>query len=155
MVKFVISFHRELTWFLNFWVPTCALCDPMLRGVLSCITTITQVDTFCIHFLLYIYIVNIICNLHCLMSTSTLRFAFSCIWEMNHNAEIIKTHFTKSVINSKVWISNGFQMVFDGMCTVRNCCGFITSGLPYIRRSSDEDWWHHHEWWHHKEPAGP
>lgn len=30
------------------------------------------------------------------------RLAFSCIWEMNHKAEIIKTRFTKSVINSKV-----------------------------------------------------
>uniref|UniRef100_A0A8D0H5M5 Protein DIS3 homolog n=1 Tax=Sphenodon punctatus TaxID=8508 RepID=A0A8D0H5M5_SPHPU len=30
------------------------------------------------------------------------RFAFSCIWELNHNAEILKTRFTKSVINSKV-----------------------------------------------------
>lgn len=30
------------------------------------------------------------------------RFAFSCIWEMNHNAEILTTRFTKSVINSKV-----------------------------------------------------
>uniref|UniRef100_A0A8C7ZMA1 Protein DIS3 homolog n=1 Tax=Oryzias sinensis TaxID=183150 RepID=A0A8C7ZMA1_9TELE len=29
------------------------------------------------------------------------RLAFSCIWEMNHNAEILKTQFTKSVINSK------------------------------------------------------
>lgn len=31
------------------------------------------------------------------------RLAFSCIWEMNHEAEILKTRFTKSVINSKVW----------------------------------------------------
>lgn len=30
------------------------------------------------------------------------RFAFSCIWELNHEAEILKTRFTKSVINSKV-----------------------------------------------------
>lgn len=28
--------------------------------------------------------------------------AFSCIWEMNHNAEILKTRFTKSVIKSEV-----------------------------------------------------
>lgn len=31
------------------------------------------------------------------------RLAFSCIWEMNHEAEILKTRFTKSVINSKVY----------------------------------------------------
>lgn len=30
------------------------------------------------------------------------RLAFSCIWEMNHKAEILKTRFTKSIINSKV-----------------------------------------------------
>ncbi|KAF1416074.1 Exosome complex exonuclease RRP44, partial [Spheniscus magellanicus] len=29
------------------------------------------------------------------------RLAFSCIWEMNHKAEILKTRFTKSIINSK------------------------------------------------------
>ncbi|XP_029458877.1 exosome complex exonuclease RRP44 [Rhinatrema bivittatum] len=29
------------------------------------------------------------------------RLAFSCIWEMNHNAEILNTKFTKSVIRSK------------------------------------------------------
>ncbi|CAA21102.1 exosome 3'-5' exoribonuclease subunit Dis3 [Schizosaccharomyces pombe] len=29
------------------------------------------------------------------------RFAFSCIWEMDENANIIKVHFTKSVIASK------------------------------------------------------
>jgi len=33
---------------------------------------------------------------------SLTRLAFSCIWEMNHKAEIVKTRFTKSVINSKV-----------------------------------------------------
>ena len=30
------------------------------------------------------------------------RLAFSCIWEINDKAEIVKTRFTKSVINSKV-----------------------------------------------------
>uniref|UniRef100_A0A9J7YVE9 Exosome complex exonuclease RRP44 n=1 Tax=Cyprinus carpio carpio TaxID=630221 RepID=A0A9J7YVE9_CYPCA len=38
----------------------------------------------------------------CSLRSNVERLAFSCIWEMNHNAEIIKTHFTKSVINSKV-----------------------------------------------------
>uniref|UniRef100_A0A8C2I8M1 Protein DIS3 homolog n=1 Tax=Cyprinus carpio TaxID=7962 RepID=A0A8C2I8M1_CYPCA len=32
---------------------------------------------------------------------SNVERSFSCIWEMNHNAEIIKAHFTKSIINSK------------------------------------------------------
>uniref|UniRef100_A0A3B4BGX9 Exosome complex exonuclease RRP44 n=1 Tax=Periophthalmus magnuspinnatus TaxID=409849 RepID=A0A3B4BGX9_9GOBI len=32
---------------------------------------------------------------------SNVELAFSCIWEMNHNAEIVKTRFTKSIINSK------------------------------------------------------
>ncbi|EPQ19859.1 Exosome complex exonuclease RRP44 [Myotis brandtii] len=36
-----------------------------------------------------------------LLSISPHRLAFSCIWEMNHNAEILKTRFTKSAINSK------------------------------------------------------
>ncbi|KAK2489328.1 hypothetical protein MC885_011272 [Smutsia gigantea] len=39
-----------------------------------------------------------LCSLRCNVD----RLAFSCIWEMNHNAEILKTRFTKSVINSKV-----------------------------------------------------
>ncbi|XP_073202649.1 exosome complex exonuclease RRP44 isoform X2 [Lepidochelys kempii] len=37
----------------------------------------------------------------CSLRSNVDRFAFSCIWEMNHNAEILKTRFTKSVINSK------------------------------------------------------
>ena len=32
------------------------------------------------------------------------RLAFSCIWEMTWQAEIIDTRFTKSVIRSKVGI---------------------------------------------------
>ncbi|XP_056147865.1 exosome complex exonuclease RRP44 [Lampris incognitus] len=38
-----------------------------------------------------------LCSLRCNVE----RLAFSCIWEMNHKAEILKTRFTKSVINSK------------------------------------------------------
>ncbi|XP_010339981.1 exosome complex exonuclease RRP44 isoform X3 [Saimiri boliviensis] len=38
-----------------------------------------------------------LCSLKCDVD----RLAFSCIWEMNHSAEILKTKFTKSVINSK------------------------------------------------------
>ncbi|XP_075419097.1 exosome complex exonuclease RRP44 [Tenrec ecaudatus] len=38
-----------------------------------------------------------LCSLRCNVD----RLAFSCIWEMNHKAEILKTRFTKSVINSK------------------------------------------------------
>ncbi|MBN3319472.1 RRP44 exonuclease, partial [Atractosteus spatula] len=37
----------------------------------------------------------------CSLRSNVERLAFSCIWEVNHNAEIIKTRFTKSVINSK------------------------------------------------------
>ncbi|KAG1933606.1 exosome complex exonuclease RRP44 [Pimephales promelas] len=37
----------------------------------------------------------------CSLRSNVERLAFSCIWEMNHKAEIIKTHFTKSIINSK------------------------------------------------------
>ncbi|KAG8586208.1 hypothetical protein GDO81_005294 [Engystomops pustulosus] len=37
----------------------------------------------------------------CSLRSDVDRLAFSCIWELNHNAEIIKTKFTKSVINSK------------------------------------------------------
>lgn len=29
------------------------------------------------------------------------RFAFSCVWEMDHNARILSTHFTKSIIKSR------------------------------------------------------
>ncbi|XP_036396599.1 exosome complex exonuclease RRP44 [Megalops cyprinoides] len=37
----------------------------------------------------------------CSLRSNVDRLAFSCIWEMNHNAEILNTRFTKSVINSK------------------------------------------------------
>ncbi|CAM4488728.1 unnamed protein product [Leuciscus chuanchicus] len=37
----------------------------------------------------------------CSLRSNVERLAFSCIWEMNHKAEIIKNHFTKSIINSK------------------------------------------------------
>ncbi|XP_069495530.1 exosome complex exonuclease RRP44 isoform X1 [Ambystoma mexicanum] len=37
----------------------------------------------------------------CSLRSNVERLAFSCIWEINHNAEIINTTFTKSVINSK------------------------------------------------------
>ncbi|KAJ8003405.1 hypothetical protein DPEC_G00147980 [Dallia pectoralis] len=38
-----------------------------------------------------------LCSLRCNVE----RLAFSCIWEINSKAEIVKTRFTKSVINSK------------------------------------------------------
>lgn len=37
----------------------------------------------------------------CSLRSNVERLAFSCIWEMNHNAEILNTRFTKSIINSK------------------------------------------------------
>ncbi|MGH0159666.1 UNVERIFIED_CONTAM: hypothetical protein FKN15_037839 [Acipenser sinensis] len=37
----------------------------------------------------------------CSLRSNVERLAFSCIWEINHDAEIINTRFTKSVINSK------------------------------------------------------
>uniref|UniRef100_A0A8D3B4M8 Exosome complex exonuclease RRP44 n=1 Tax=Scophthalmus maximus TaxID=52904 RepID=A0A8D3B4M8_SCOMX len=37
----------------------------------------------------------------CSLRSNVERFAFSCIWEMNHKAEVLKTRFTKSAINSK------------------------------------------------------
>uniref|UniRef100_UPI003AAC6BD3 exosome complex exonuclease RRP44 n=1 Tax=Centroberyx gerrardi TaxID=166262 RepID=UPI003AAC6BD3 len=37
----------------------------------------------------------------CSLRSNVERLAFSCIWEMNHKAEILKTRFTKSVIDSK------------------------------------------------------
>lgn len=37
----------------------------------------------------------------CSLRSNVERLAFSCIWEMNHDAEILKVRFTKSVINSK------------------------------------------------------
>ncbi|XP_034754095.1 exosome complex exonuclease RRP44 [Etheostoma cragini] len=37
----------------------------------------------------------------CSLRSNVERLAFSCIWEMNHKAEILKTRFTKSVIKSK------------------------------------------------------
>uniref|UniRef100_A0A672TPA5 Protein DIS3 homolog n=1 Tax=Strigops habroptila TaxID=2489341 RepID=A0A672TPA5_STRHB len=37
----------------------------------------------------------------CSLRSDVDRLAFSCIWEMNHKAEILKTRFTKSIIKSK------------------------------------------------------
>uniref|UniRef100_A0A1A7Y0C5 Exosome complex exonuclease RRP44 n=1 Tax=Iconisemion striatum TaxID=60296 RepID=A0A1A7Y0C5_9TELE len=37
----------------------------------------------------------------CSLRSDVERLSFSCIWEINHKAEILKTRFTKSVINSK------------------------------------------------------
>lgn len=37
----------------------------------------------------------------CSLRSNVERLAFSCIWEMNENAEIVKVDFTKSVIRSK------------------------------------------------------
>ncbi|KAM9847835.1 exosome complex exonuclease RRP44 [Aulostomus maculatus] len=37
----------------------------------------------------------------CSLRSNVDRLAFSCIWEVTHEAEILKTRFTKSVINSK------------------------------------------------------
>ncbi|KAH0624466.1 hypothetical protein JD844_031929 [Phrynosoma platyrhinos] len=37
----------------------------------------------------------------CSLRSNVDRLAFSCIWELTHNAEILRTRFTKSVINSK------------------------------------------------------
>ncbi|XP_057188851.1 exosome complex exonuclease RRP44 isoform X2 [Triplophysa rosa] len=37
----------------------------------------------------------------CSLRSNVERLAFSCIWEMNHNAEVLNIRFTKSVINSK------------------------------------------------------
>lgn len=55
-------------------------------------------DDFYLFYHFYISIIPKNC-MYCFIFT---RMAFSCIWEMNHNAEILKTRFTKSVINSKV-----------------------------------------------------
>ncbi|XP_068183620.1 exosome complex exonuclease RRP44 [Antennarius striatus] len=37
----------------------------------------------------------------CSLRSNVDRMAFSCIWEIDHDAKILKTRFTKSVINSK------------------------------------------------------
>lgn len=50
----------------------------------------------------FYYIYQFLLHLANLILCSMCRLAFSCIWEMNHNAEILNTRFTKSVINSKV-----------------------------------------------------
>ncbi|XP_037322233.2 exosome complex exonuclease RRP44 [Pungitius pungitius] len=50
----------------------------------------------------------------CSLRSNVERLAFSCIWEMNHEAEIIKTRFTKSVINSKASLTYAeAQMMID------------------------------------------
>uniref|UniRef100_A0A7N6B101 Exosome complex exonuclease RRP44 n=1 Tax=Anabas testudineus TaxID=64144 RepID=A0A7N6B101_ANATE len=55
----------------------------------------------------------------CSLRSNVDRLAFSCIWEMNHEAEILKTQFTKSVINSKVYQHTDIQALTLSSLEVR------------------------------------
>uniref|UniRef100_A0A8C0J9T6 Protein DIS3 homolog n=1 Tax=Chelonoidis abingdonii TaxID=106734 RepID=A0A8C0J9T6_CHEAB len=67
----------------------------------------------------------------CSLRSNVDRFAFSCIWEMNHNAEILKTRFTKSVINSKASLTYAeAQMRIDSA----NMKDDITTSLRGLNR---------------------
>uniref|UniRef100_A0A8C6Y5L9 Protein DIS3 homolog n=1 Tax=Naja naja TaxID=35670 RepID=A0A8C6Y5L9_NAJNA len=60
-----------------------------------------------------------------------LRFAFSCIWEMNQNAEILATRFTKSVINSKASLTYAEAQMKIDSATLKDD---ITTSLRGLNR---------------------
>ncbi|KAG8137666.1 hypothetical protein E2320_004888, partial [Naja naja] len=58
-------------------------------------------------------------------------FAFSCIWEMNQNAEILATRFTKSVINSKASLTYAEAQMKIDSATLKDD---ITTSLRGLNR---------------------
>ncbi|XP_012678882.2 exosome complex exonuclease RRP44 [Clupea harengus] len=67
----------------------------------------------------------------CSLRSNVERLAFSCIWEMNDNAEILNTRFTKSVINSKASLTYAeAQMKIDD----RNMNDDITKNLRGLNK---------------------
>ncbi|XP_062904510.1 exosome complex exonuclease RRP44 [Mobula hypostoma] len=67
----------------------------------------------------------------CSLRSNVERFAFSCIWEMTHSAEILNTKFTKSVINSKASLTYAeAQMRIDD----ENMSDEVTKGLRRLNK---------------------
>ncbi|XP_069746671.1 exosome complex exonuclease RRP44 [Narcine bancroftii] len=67
----------------------------------------------------------------CSLRSNVERFAFSCIWEMTQNAEILHTMFTKSVINSKASLTYAeAQMRIDD----ENMNDEVTKGLRRLNK---------------------
>ncbi|XP_059826436.1 exosome complex exonuclease RRP44 [Hypanus sabinus] len=67
----------------------------------------------------------------CSLRSNVERFAFSCIWEMTHSAEILNTKFTKSVINSKASLTYAeAQMRIDD----ENMNDEVTKGLRRLNK---------------------
>ncbi|XP_038674233.1 exosome complex exonuclease RRP44 [Scyliorhinus canicula] len=67
----------------------------------------------------------------CSLRSNVERFAFSCIWEMTHNAEILHTTFTKSIINSKASLTYAeAQMRIDD----ENMHDDVTFGLRRLNK---------------------
>ncbi|XP_041055302.1 exosome complex exonuclease RRP44 [Carcharodon carcharias] len=67
----------------------------------------------------------------CSLRSNVERFAFSCIWEMTHNAEILHTMFTKSIINSKASLTYAeAQMRIDD----ENMNDEVTLGLRSLNK---------------------
>lgn len=67
----------------------------------------------------------------CSLRSGEERFAFSCIWEMTTEAEIVSTRFTKSVIRSRVALTYAeAQMRIDDL----NQCDVITQSLRCLNK---------------------
>ncbi|XP_051882670.1 exosome complex exonuclease RRP44 [Pristis pectinata] len=67
----------------------------------------------------------------CSLRSNVERFAFSCIWEMTHSAEILHTTFRKSVINSKASLTYAeAQMRIDD----ENMSDEVTKGLRRLNK---------------------
>ncbi|XP_078258402.1 exosome complex exonuclease RRP44 isoform X2 [Rhinoraja longicauda] len=67
----------------------------------------------------------------CSLRSNVERFAFSCIWEMTHNAEILRTTFTKTIINSKASLTYvEAQMRIDD----KNMIDEVTKGLRCLNK---------------------
>lgn len=52
-------------------------------------------------FFFFFYYPGLLSSNLCSLRGNEDRFAFSCIWEVDHNANIISVRFTKSIIRSR------------------------------------------------------
>ncbi|KAK9401676.1 exosome complex exonuclease RRP44 [Crotalus adamanteus] len=70
----------------------------------------------------------------CSLRSNVDRLAFSCIWEMNQNAEILATRFTKSVINSKASLTYAEAQMKIDSATLKDDITMSLHGLNSLAK---------------------
>ncbi|KAM3837255.1 exosome complex exonuclease RRP44 isoform 2-T2 [Vipera latastei] len=70
----------------------------------------------------------------CSLRSNVDRLAFSCIWEMNQNAEILVTRFTKSVINSKASLTYAEAQMKIDSATLKDDITMSLRGLNSLAK---------------------